>query len=154
MIRARLWFRCAAMHDPVTPFIVRPAVIGWEAKKRDVGLTIERAFKGDELVLRMKGWVTADVRKVIEVVNRYGYLKVLDERDLVVEVEEEKGYEELERELTRAYRQIYLHSGFKNFLRRIFRFNRAIANSRSFFRFLDIIFRVGILRQDIRNALK
>ena len=62
--------------------------------------------------------------------------------------------EELEKELTRAYRQIYLHSGFKNFLRRIFRFKRAIANSRSFFTFLDLIIRVGIFRQDIRVALK
>ena len=99
MIRARLWFRCAAMHDPVTPIIVRPAVIGWEAKNRDVDLTIERVFKGDELVLRMKGWVTVDVKKVIDVVHRHGYLKVLDERELVVEVEEEEGYEKLKREL-------------------------------------------------------
>jgi anaerobic magnesium-protoporphyrin IX monomethyl ester cyclase len=62
--------------------------------------------------------------------------------------------EELEKELTKAYRQIYLHSGFKNFLRRIFRFKHAIANSRSFFTFLDLIIRVGIFRQDIRVALK
>jgi hypothetical protein len=62
--------------------------------------------------------------------------------------------EELEKELTKAYRQIYLRSGFKNFLRRIYRFKHAIANSRSFFTFLDIIIRVGIFRQDIRVALK
>ncbi len=99
MIRARLWFRCAAMHDPVTPIIVRPAVIGWEARKREVGLTIERAFKGDELVSRMKGWVTTDVKRVIAVMQRYGQLKVLDERDLVVEVEEQDDYEALERAL-------------------------------------------------------
>lgn len=99
MIRAKLWFRCAAMHDPVTPVIARPAVVGWEAKKRQVDLTIERAFKGDELVTRMKGWVTVDVKKVIEVVKRYGFLKVLDDRDLVVEVETEKDYEDLSREL-------------------------------------------------------
>ncbi|MGD9073878.1 MAG: hypothetical protein PVJ69_01580 [Desulfobacteraceae bacterium] len=95
MIRAKLWFRCAAMHDPVTPVIVKPAVVGWDAKRRQVDLTIERAFKGDELVLRMKGWVTADVKKVIEVVKRHGFLKVLDDRDLVVEVETEKDYENL-----------------------------------------------------------
>ncbi|HUU81402.1 MAG TPA: hypothetical protein VMW90_08135 [Acidobacteriota bacterium] len=99
MIRAKLWFRCAAMHDPVTPIIVRPAVIGWDAKKRDVALTIERAFKGDELVLRMKGWVTADVKKVIDVIRRYGYLTVRDERDLVVEIETEGAYEKLSKEL-------------------------------------------------------
>ncbi|NQT55788.1 MAG: hypothetical protein HQ551_06135 [Desulfobacteraceae bacterium] len=99
MIRAKLWFRCAAMHDPVTPIIVQPAVISWDAKQRDVDLTIERAFNGDELVMRMKGWVTADVKKVIEIINNYGRLKVLDERDLVVEVETEKNYEELNTEL-------------------------------------------------------
>jgi hypothetical protein len=99
MIRAKLWFTCAAMHDPVTPVVVRPAVIGWEAKRRDVDLTIERAFKGEELVLRMKGWVTTDVKKVIEVVNKSGLLKVLDERDLLVELESEENYENLQREL-------------------------------------------------------
>jgi len=99
MIRAKLWFRCAAMHDPVTPIIVKPAVISWDAKQRDVDLTIERAFNGDELVLRMKGWVTADVKKVIEIINNYGRLKVLDERDLVVEVETEKDYEDLNTKL-------------------------------------------------------
>ena len=83
MIRAKLWFRCAAMHDPVTPVIVKPALIGWEAKQRQVDLTIERAFKGDELVMRMKDWVTADVKKVVEIVQKHGYLKVLDDRDLV-----------------------------------------------------------------------
>jgi len=103
MIRARLWFRCAAMHDPVTPIIVRPAVIGWEAKKRDVELTIERAFKGDELVLRMKGWVTADVKEVLGIVKRNGYLKVMDERDLIVEAETEEDYEKLNRDLSEHF---------------------------------------------------
>jgi hypothetical protein len=87
------------MHDPVTPIIVQPAVISWDAKQRDVDLTIERAFNGDELVMRMIGWVTADVKKVIEIINNYGRLKVLDERDLVVEVETEKDYEELNTKL-------------------------------------------------------
>ena len=91
------------MHDPVTPVIVKPALIGWDAKKRDVELTIERAFKGDELVLRMQGWVTVDVKKVIEIVKRYGFLKVLDERDLVVEVETEKDLEALNRELLKNF---------------------------------------------------
>ena len=103
MIRTKLWFRCAAMHDPVTPVLVKPALIGWDAKKRDVELTIERAFKGDELVLRMQGWVTVDVKKVIEIVKRYGFLKVLDERDLVVEVETEKDFEALSREILGAF---------------------------------------------------
>ncbi len=99
MLRARLWFRCAAMNDPVTPVLVRPAVIGWEAKSRKVDLTIERAFKGDELVQRMKGWVTADVYEVIEVVKKRGYLKILDDRELVVEMETEEEFKNLSSDL-------------------------------------------------------
>jgi len=83
------------MHDPVTPIIVKPSVLGWKAKRRDVELTIERAFTGEELVLRMKGWVTTDVKQVIEIIKPYGYIKVLDEEDMVVEVESEEDYEKL-----------------------------------------------------------
>ena len=103
MIRAKLWLRCAAMHDPVTPVLVQPAVIGWDAKKRKVDLTIERPFKGDELLLRMKGWVTTDVQKVVEVVKKHGFLKLLDERDLVVEMESEQNFENLSRELAKIF---------------------------------------------------
>jgi hypothetical protein len=95
MIRAKLWFRCAAMHDPVTPAILKPAVLGWEAKERDVELTIERAFTGEELVRRMKGWVTVDVKKAIDTINRFGRFKVLDERELVVELENDEDFENL-----------------------------------------------------------
>jgi len=109
MIRANLWFTCAAMHDPVTPIIVKPSVLGWKAKKREVELTIERAFTGEELVLRMKGWVTADVKQVIETIKPYGYLKVLDEQDLVVEIESEEDYEQLANTLREKFGdQIFL----------------------------------------------
>jgi len=104
MIRAKLWFRCAAMHDPVTPVIVQPAVIGWEAKKRNVDLTIERPFKGDELVMRMKGWVTAEVKEVVDVVKRHGYLKVLDDRELIVEMETEQDFDNLTRDLESSFK--------------------------------------------------
>ncbi|MGZ3523651.1 MAG: hypothetical protein ACXU9L_02535 [Thermodesulfobacteriota bacterium] len=97
MIRAKIWFRCAAMHDPVTPIVVQPAIIGWEAKKRSVGTQIERAFNGEELVQRMKGWITVDPKKVIEVVSRYGRLKVLDERELVVEIEKIEDVQKLQK---------------------------------------------------------
>ena len=66
MIRARVWFRCAAMHDPVTPTLIRRAVIGWKAKNRDVDLTIEREFTGPELVRRMRGWITVSPQQAIE----------------------------------------------------------------------------------------
>jgi hypothetical protein len=105
MIRAKLWFRCAAMHDPVTPVVVRPALIGWEAKKREIDLTIERSFNGEELVRRMKGWVTVDASKVIEVVNRFGRLKILDDRELVVEMETQGDFERLQKALGETFGQ-------------------------------------------------
>ena len=103
MIRAKLWFRCAAMHDPVTPVVVRPAVIGWEAKQRTVALQIERAFTGEELVQRMKGWVTVDPKKAIDAIHRYGRLKVLDDRDLVVEVETLEDFQRLQTALHEVF---------------------------------------------------
>jgi hypothetical protein len=103
MIRAKLWFRCAAMHDPVTPILVQPAIIGWEAKQRRVDLQIERAFNGEELVRRMKGWVTVDPSKVIEIVNRFGRLKVLDDRELVVEMEKMEDFQNLQKVLNEAF---------------------------------------------------
>lgn len=103
MIRAKLWLRCAAVHDPVTPVLVRPALVGWEAKARTVDLTIERAFTGEELLRRMKGWVTTDPAEVIEVVKKHGRLKVLDDRELVVEFETREGYDALQKDLAAAF---------------------------------------------------
>ena len=105
MIRGKLWFRCAAMHDPVTPMVVQPALIGWEAKKRKVELTIERAFNGEELVRRMKGWVTTDPSQVIEIVSQFGRLKVLDDRELVVEMEEMEDFQNLQKALNEKFSQ-------------------------------------------------
>lgn len=103
MIRAKIWFRCAAVHDPITPIIVHPAVIGWEAKQRQIDLTIERTFKGDELLRRMKGWITVDPLKVIEVISEFGRLKVLDERELVVEMENRESLENLKKNLLSTF---------------------------------------------------
>ena len=104
MIRAKLWFRCAAMHDPVTQIVLQPAVIGWGAKKRRIGTQIERAFNGEELIRRMKGWITVDPKEVIEVVNQYGRLKVLDDRELVVEAEEAGVLQKLQKAVQEAFR--------------------------------------------------
>ena len=103
MVRAKIWFRCAAMHDPVTPIVLQPAVIGWEAKKRRVGTQIERAFNGEELVRRMKGWITVDPNEVIEIVNQYGRLKVLDDRELVVEGEKIEDIQKLQKALQETF---------------------------------------------------
>ncbi len=103
MIRGKLWFRCAAKHDPVTPVVVRPALIGWEAKEREVTLRIERTFSGDELVRRMKGWVTVDPKKVIEIIRQYGRLRILDDRELVIEVEKVEDFQDLQKALQESF---------------------------------------------------
>jgi len=62
-----------------------PAIIGWEAKQRQVDLVIERSFQGHELLRRMKGWFTADVYQVIDTIQQHAKSKVLDGYDLVVD---------------------------------------------------------------------
>ena len=103
MERAMLWFKCAAMHDPVRPVAKRPATIGWEAQQRQVDLVIERSFKGDELLSRMKGWVTADVGRVTEIIRQHGKLKILDDYDLVVETRDKADQEALSQKLSEAF---------------------------------------------------
>ncbi|MDF1553344.1 MAG: hypothetical protein P1P84_09800 [Deferrisomatales bacterium] len=99
MVRALIWFRCAAVHDPVRPIQTRPAAVGWAAKSRRVDLEIERGFKGDELLRRMKGWITVDPEEAIEIVGRWGRLRVLDDRDLVVECRSRDDFAALAAEL-------------------------------------------------------
>ena len=103
MERAMIWFKCAAMHDPVRPVIKKPAVLGWEAKHRRVDLVIERPLGGVELLKRMKGWFTADVHQVADMVNRSGRLKIIDETDLVVETDDRPAMESLADELSAAF---------------------------------------------------
>ena len=103
MIRSRIWFRCAAVHDPITPVILQPACIGWEAKQRQIDLTIKRALNGDELVRRMKGWITVDPYEVIKIVSRFGRLKVLDDRELVIEMENPEDFDNLKAGLFTAF---------------------------------------------------
>ena len=91
------------MHDPVTPMIAQSALIGWEAKKRRVDLQIERAFTGEELVRRMKGWVTVDPSQVIETVRQFGRLKILDDRELVIEFEKMEDFESLQKVLEETF---------------------------------------------------
>jgi hypothetical protein len=103
MIRARVWLTCAAVHDPVSPVLLSPCRIGWEAPRRQVDLVIERPLKGPELLERMKGWVTVDVARAQESFTRHGRLKLLDDRELVVECEDEGGFSLLKEELARAF---------------------------------------------------
>ena len=109
MERAMIWFKCAAMHDPVRPVIDRPATLGWKAKERAVDLKIERYLKGDELLRHMKGWFTADVHEVIEVVKKYGRLTLLDDYDLVVETRNDSDMESIANELkTRFNEEVWI----------------------------------------------
>jgi hypothetical protein len=91
------------VHDPVTPRIVQPAVIGWEAKNRQIDLVIERAFKGEELLRRMKGWITIDPNEVIDTIRTYGKLKVLNDCELIVETETVDQFSEIQKALLKAF---------------------------------------------------
>lgn len=91
------------MHDPVSPVLVRPQMVGWQAQRRQVDLTIERGFSGPELLKRMKGWVTTDVGQVSEVLTRHGRLKILDERELVWEGEAEADFQAAGEEVARLF---------------------------------------------------
>jgi hypothetical protein len=100
-----LWFKCAAVRDPVRPVLKQPAVLGWEATQREVDLVIERPFRGEELLRRMKGWFTVDVVEVIDIIQKHGKLKVLDGYDLVVETRNRSELESLSKNLTEAFGQ-------------------------------------------------
>lgn len=104
MVRGLIWFRCAAVHDPVRPVQKEPARVGWAAKFRQVDLDIERGFKGDELLRRMKGWITVDPEEAIEAVAQRGRLRVLDDRDLVVECRTAADFEALRADLAERFR--------------------------------------------------
>jgi hypothetical protein len=103
--RATLWFKCAAVHDPVRPVLKQPAVLGWEAKQRQVDLVLERPFQGEELLHRMKGWFTVDVHQVIDIVKQHGKLKVLDGYDLVVEARSQSELDALSKKMKEAFGQ-------------------------------------------------
>ncbi|MBA7578229.1 hypothetical protein ES708_20091 [subsurface metagenome] len=51
----------------------------------------------------MKGWITVDPAKVIEVVNKFGRLKVLDDRELVIEMEDTANFEGLKKSAEEAF---------------------------------------------------
>lgn len=105
MIRAKVWFRCAAMLDPVQPILLQPAKIGWRGRFRNVDLTIERVFNGEELTRRMKDWVTVDTRMFCMVVQSYGWLKVFDDGGLVVEVEDDTQFQALKGTLADEFQE-------------------------------------------------
>ncbi len=105
MVRARLWFRCAAMGDPVQPMLVAPARVGWRGRFRKVDLTLERPFTGEELLGRMKGWITVDPKLFLEIAKPYCRLKVFDDGGLVVETESPESFRELCNRLLESFQE-------------------------------------------------
>jgi hypothetical protein len=51
----------------------------------------------------MKGWITAEPARVIEIVNRFGRLKVLDDKELVIEFEKMEDFQNLQKALQEAF---------------------------------------------------
>jgi hypothetical protein len=86
MIRVRLFGRCRIYHDPVSPVLRAPAQIGWDAWFRSIDLVTPQKLKGEELLMRTRGWWTVEPRDVAEVVKRHGRLVVGDGGELMVEL--------------------------------------------------------------------
>ncbi len=95
MIRLRLFGRCRIYHDPVSPVLRAPAQIGWEAWFRSIDLVTPQEFKGEELLLRTRGWWTVEPKDVAEVIKKHGRLIVGGEGELMVEVSDQETAEAL-----------------------------------------------------------
>jgi hypothetical protein len=51
----------------------------------------------------MKGWVTVDPAQVIEIVNRFGRLKVLNDTELFIEVEKVEDFQNLQKAIRETF---------------------------------------------------
>ena len=95
MIRLRLFGRCRIYHDPVSPVLRAPAQIGWKAWFRTIDLVTPQELKGEELLLRTRGWWTAEPKEVAEIVKKHGRLMVGEDGELMVELTDPKADEAL-----------------------------------------------------------
>ncbi len=103
MIRLRLFGRCRIYHDPVSPVLRAPAHIGWEAWFRNIDLVTPQQLKGEELLLRTRGWWTVEPNDVADVVKRHGRLVVGEGGELMVELTDQKVAEALSAALTERF---------------------------------------------------
>jgi len=103
MIRLRLFGRCRIYHDPVSPVLRAPAQIGWEAWFRNIDLVTPQEFKGEELLLRTRGWWTVEPKDVAEVVKKHGRLIVGEGGELMVEFSDQDAAEALSSALTEHF---------------------------------------------------
>ena len=103
MIRLRLFGRCRIYHDPVSPVLRVPAQIGWEAWFRTIDLVTPQKLKGEELLLRTRGWWTVEPRDVVEAVNKHGRLVVGEGGELMVEFTDQNDAEALSTALSERF---------------------------------------------------
>jgi hypothetical protein len=87
-----------------------PAQIGWEAWFRTIDLVTPQDLKGEELLLRTRGWWTVEARDVAEVVKRHGRLIVGEEGELMVEFTDQKAVEALSSALSERFKDQVLLS--------------------------------------------
>jgi hypothetical protein len=103
MIRLRLFGRCRIYHDPVSPVLLAPPKIGWKAWFRNIDLVTPQPLKGEELLLRTRGWWTVEPRDIAEVVKKYGRLVVGEEGELMTEFDDQNAAEALSAELKERF---------------------------------------------------
>lgn len=103
MIRLRLFGRCRIYHDPVTPVLRAPAQIGWEAWFRSIDLVTPQKLKGEELLMRTRGWWTVEPKDVAEEVQKQGRLIVGDGGELIVELRDQGAAETLSMALSERF---------------------------------------------------
>jgi hypothetical protein len=95
MIRLRLFGRCRIYHDPVSPVLKAPAEIGWDAWFRTIDLITPNKLKGQELLLRTRGWWTVEPSDVLDIVEKQGKLVVGEKGELMVEFTDQKALDAL-----------------------------------------------------------
>jgi len=103
VIRLRLFGRCRIYHDPVSPVLRAPAQIGWEAWFRTIELVTPQPLKGEELLLRTRGWWTVEPSDVAGVIKEHGRLVVGQRGELMVELTDEKAAEGLSADLSQRF---------------------------------------------------
>jgi hypothetical protein len=110
MIRLRLFGRCRIYHDPVSPVLRAPAQIGWDAWFRSIDLVTPQKLKGEELLMRTRGWWTVEPKDVADVVQKHGQLVVGDGGELMVELRDQESAETLTAALSERFRDQVLIS--------------------------------------------
>jgi hypothetical protein len=102
-MRLRLFGRCRIYHDPVSPVLRAPAQVGWQAWFRTIDLETPQPLKGEELLMRTRGWWTVEPRDVAEEVKKHGRLLVGEKGELMVELADAQSAESLSAALSERF---------------------------------------------------